>query len=804
MTINTENINQKAFFAYPSFPPSLSETIEEAIDQINKGQLVQVISWKNLGVNGKYIISEILKIIDECPIFMCDLTNLNFNVLFELGYAIAKNKKIWICIDLSTSNSKDQFNKFSLLNDIGYCQYTNSRQIIEKFYADQPQSNINDTLYNQFFENILNIRNEPIDNDKVMNTLFYIKSSISTNASIALTRELDNSFFDIKVHDPVEVVTVTFVWYLRYIVSTFGTVVHLMSEEQEGSFLHNARNSLFSGIAVGFGKNLLMLAQDPFDSPIDYKQYLRVHSTANECRKYIQEWVAFVENQTQQIAYSSKIYNNTIKANSELQQIYLGDYLAENESINLNEYFIQTNAFREALDARSALFVGRKGAGKTANFYMLEKEIKKDKRNHVCIIKPVAYELEGMITMLKQSMPISEKGFLIESFWKFLLYTELANSVYESIKENQYYTPNKNEEKLIEYIEKNSTLILKDFAIRLENAVNTLKYLEKLDIDTNEERRLKISEFLHSSAISKLRGLLANVLVEKSKIVILIDNLDKAWKREQDLQVLCDLLIGLLEVQNVLVNDLNKYFHNGTTVNMSIITFLRYDIMNYILGYIQEKDKIKYSLLTWEDEEVLIRILEERFINACDKIKTPEMMWNKYFCDQVKSIETKKYILKTILPKPRDLIFFAKAALDNAISRRHSKIEEGDILEAEKAYSNYALESLIAECENSCKQIESILYYFAGYSEIFSENYIMLALIENGVEESELNEIIDILIKLTFLGFEVSKDKFEFMYNQNEEKKMKVLANRVASLNSDKQKRYKINKAFHAFLEITT
>ena len=35
----------------------------------------------------------ILKAIEQCDLFMCDLTYLNPNVLYELGYAIAKEKK---------------------------------------------------------------------------------------------------------------------------------------------------------------------------------------------------------------------------------------------------------------------------------------------------------------------------------------------------------------------------------------------------------------------------------------------------------------------------------------------------------------------------------------------------------------------------------------------------------------------------------------------------------------------------------------------------------------------------------------
>lgn len=82
------------FFAYSSEPKYCGEAIEDAIHKINdsfKG-ITQLQSWTTLQISGKLIISEILKEIDSCDYFCADLTGLNNNVLFELGYAIAQKK----------------------------------------------------------------------------------------------------------------------------------------------------------------------------------------------------------------------------------------------------------------------------------------------------------------------------------------------------------------------------------------------------------------------------------------------------------------------------------------------------------------------------------------------------------------------------------------------------------------------------------------------------------------------------------------------------------------------------------------
>jgi hypothetical protein len=74
------------FFAYPSSPPSIPPTITAAIEGINRTQAATIRSWETLGINGHYIIEEICGAIDEADFFCADVTGINANVMFELGY----------------------------------------------------------------------------------------------------------------------------------------------------------------------------------------------------------------------------------------------------------------------------------------------------------------------------------------------------------------------------------------------------------------------------------------------------------------------------------------------------------------------------------------------------------------------------------------------------------------------------------------------------------------------------------------------------------------------------------------------
>lgn len=64
-------------------------------------------------------------------------------------------------------------------------------------------------------------------------------------------------------------------WYVQQVTSAFAVVSHLLSTEYQNWELHNAKHALVSGLALGMAKPLLMLAHEPYPSPLDYHDLLR-------------------------------------------------------------------------------------------------------------------------------------------------------------------------------------------------------------------------------------------------------------------------------------------------------------------------------------------------------------------------------------------------------------------------------------------------------------------------------------------------------------------------------------------------
>lgn len=85
--------NSNGFFAYASQPSDIGQVIERAVGIVsNTCSEVKVKTWAALDIVGHFISNEVLAGIDEADFLLADITELNFNVTYEIGYAIGEIK----------------------------------------------------------------------------------------------------------------------------------------------------------------------------------------------------------------------------------------------------------------------------------------------------------------------------------------------------------------------------------------------------------------------------------------------------------------------------------------------------------------------------------------------------------------------------------------------------------------------------------------------------------------------------------------------------------------------------------------
>ena len=786
----TDESKPTAFLAYASGVPALEETIENAVNLLNKSDTVEILSWSKLQIGGRILIATICAEIDQRDIFIADITRLNPNVLFELGYAIAKNRRIWLMLDGGIDQSVQYVRGFQLLNTIGYRKYNNQYDIETTFHSDQPYATLEQTTYRDLLQ--------PTSGDRAEAKLLYLRSSLSTDASIKLSQRIAQSGLPSTIDDPAEARIQGITWYAEHVRTAVGVVAHLLARTHKGWQFHNAKISFVCGLAHGFGRQILMLAHAPYESPLDYHDMLVTHHTAAECMATANKWLSARDQEFKKDQVRTLQQEQEQADFATLQDIALGDPIAEHETDTLGEYFIQTAAYKEALLSNHSIFIGKKGTGKTASLLQLAEEIGSDTRNHVCVIKPVAYEMEGLLRVLGDATAMSEQGYLLESLWKFLIYTELAKSYHEQLSAMPTFYSNTDPEKdFIQFVNTNRNLILADFSVRLEDAVNTLQNLELPA--SAQAQRVSISESLHGSILPQLRMHLGWILGTKKRVAVLVDNLDKTWDPQSNIRGLSAFIFSLLAVGGRITKDFQNTGYWKQPVKLSMTIFLRSDVYAQARQFAKEKDKLPVRPIVWNDQETLRRVIEERFIHAGRLQHRDEEIWQDFFCPTIDGRPTSDAVVDAVLPKPRDLIYLIKSALALAVNRKHAKIEEDDILEAFRQYSKYALDVLLVENSVRIDNLEGMIYELVGEPYIMTRRTLQKAVQAAGVT-APLEDIVDALVEATFLGVEVAPDKFIYRYNEDDKLKLEAMSRKFTP--EIDQARLEINVPFRSYLEI--
>jgi hypothetical protein len=782
---------ETGFFAYGSLYPSSGECIEEAIQQINDSGEATIKSWIHLRNSGRLIINEVLDAIDNSDFFCCDLTGLNDNVLFELGYALARKKPIFIINDISHEESIKKYKELNLLSTLGYTKYTKTHDIAVGFFNERPYDPIG---------NIWNELTKTITPEKDSKAILVLNSQTETNYNLEIINQVDYFKLPKIVDDASENANLPLSWYIQKLHSVPAVLIQFSSHSRLGFELHNSKCALIAGMSIGLGLEVQLMAERPYHSPLDFRDLLKKFSNRQECAVIVKEYLINLQKKIASLLINEKERFDTRKKLSELQNLDFGEAIAEHESNKLYQYYVDTSHTQQLIKNEYNIVVGRKGTGKTATLYYLFEDLIRDRRNHVVLIKPINFEVDGLVALMEESNSEFEKGFLIETVWKFLIYSQIAKSLFDKIKEKPLFALSDDENRYIEFIDLNQTIFLTDFSTRLEEQIKKLRdnEINKIGAGNNNEFRLKVSEILHDGVLNEMKDYFGLLIPKNHKLIVLIDNLDKSWKKDARLNILSRYILGLLGVSGRIFKELSYIKSIQTSISFHLTIFLRSDIFKYIQLIAREPDKIEVSRLMWDDPEILLRIIEERFIELSNNKYERSDLFEKFFVPEIKGSPTKDYIINSIFPRPRDLIYFCKSCKDIAVSRGHEIIQETDVLFAHKEYSSWIFKSLLVENNILTKHMEDFLFELVGGNSIIDEKMITQFMTNSNipiVQEEDVEKFIDNLVDLTILGREVRTNEFQFEYDVENFKKIKIMSKKLDT------KRYKIHNALVPFLE---
>ena len=780
-------MNPTGFYAYPSESTHLTETIETAIKDINKRDVATIESWRKLNIGGKIVIRAILNRINSADLFLCDLTGLNPNVLFELGYAIGLRKRIWLTLDSTIETSFEQIKSLEILRDVGHRTHTNHEDIATQFLSDAPYSDLTSHA----------LRDDDVIIDAATqsgasNDVFYLPSSVESSAVKQIVEYLSSlrqhKGRKIVVHDQLENSSEHLRWYLRNILETNSVIAHLDHVGSAGAQINNARCSMLAGMALGFNRNVRLVAPSPFDPPFDYRDLLIEYSTARNCRRSVENWLNRI--------FITRIEPSVEVPDSELTLLAfnIGENIAENEELKLKDYFVPTRTFSAGTTSRIGIFVGRKGTGKTANLYQLREHFGKERRNIVVTIKPVGFRIAAFGRLIEESFSQPDiAAQFIERTWRAIIYAEMSKPLSRQILSDiRYREPTEEEAAVLSHVEQHQEFIDADFVGRID-------MIRSLVVDA-VGRGQSPNSALHNIADKFSRPLVSaysTLFTRFQRVVILVDNLDKAWSISEDRAVQTQLIFGLLDFQHTIWSDLSL-----TEGDIRILVFLREDIFAQVINDAHEPDKLRLAAdqITWRDRAQLIEILERRFI-ACSRDLRAETIWTDLFCDTIHGRSTRDYLLSHVMPRPRDLIYVVQTAIDHCVSRSHKRIESDDLLDALQDYYQFLLDNLFAEYGVYLPTLRELMNAFSG-SRVRQNRFQIRNTIRPYAQSSGgFTRAIEFLFRVSFLGIE-RNGRVKFVYTNDEAQRLLPVLRLRLRWHDLRQTHFVIHPAFRAGLEI--
>jgi hypothetical protein len=729
------------FFAYPSTPSQIAQTVEAAASKLElhvPGTIA--LPWPRLATAGQVIFCEICKATRASSAVVADVTTLNFNLLFEIGFAMGLGIPIIPIRDTNFARDRREFESLGLLDTLGYEDFQNSDDLATRLEQALPAAAPQPAMSGRFH------REAP---------LYLLKGPVTTDGDIQLQSSLKKSRIKFRTFDPTETPRLSLNEARRQVAGSVGVVAHLMDPEREGATVHNARVALVAGLAMAGEKVVLLLQHGDVKQPIDYRDVVVSYAHPGQVRQLLESPLNHVVDFLQTGSHQPA----SVATLGILRDLDIGDVAAENEIEGLRSYFIETGQFVQARQGHARLVIGRKGSGKTALFYEVRHAERRGRQTLILDLRPEGHQFTRLRDFVEARMTAGLREHTLVAFWTYLLLTELARAALDADEIAAQRDPvlRPAYERLRESYVRHDPGQTSDFAQRLLRHIDrVVKELERVPVEHLPDR---MTELVYSGDVQELTKEVTSYLSMREKVWLLIDNLDKGWpirgSTEADILIIRALLDATRKLQQSL---------EPRGLDFRCLVFLRSDIFEHLQRLTPDKGKDTPIILNWDDPAVFELMVLRRIETSTELAGDFRDLWTQVCAPLVHGEDSFAYILRRTLMRPRDVLRFIRAALDVAINRGHNRIDDDDLSTAEHSYSQDLLLETAFEIADTRPEYGDVVLGFEASGKRLTIEEATSHAIYGGVAESDAPTAIQVLISYGFLGV-VPANSEEVLYS---------------------------------------
>lgn len=736
------------FFAYPTDPDLVAATIESAIANVQQRIGEQTLQgWRESDIAGHFLAEQILARIAARSVLIADITQLNFNVAYEIGFALGRGKRVVLTRHRGVEARAPLVADVGIFDTLGYIEYENVGEL------ERIIRNITDTapsLRNAYSLN-------PAAPVYLIDALFRTDSVIRIVSRVKKARLFYRSF------DPQESPRLSVAEAFRQVAESYGILLHLLPPEIKDAPVHNMRVAFLAGLAEGFGKVLLVLQDGEAPVPLDYRDLVKVFSNPAQIDEAIADFATRVTEALQEGPAYEPPAGQTL-----LESISFGASAAENEFRDLEHYYLKTDQYQRALRGEVRLVVGRKGSGKTAIFIEVRDYVRHYGRRDVILdLRPDGYQFIKFKEMVLTYLGRGALEHTVTAFWEYLLLLEVCHKLLE--KDRVYHMRDQlllePYRKLAALYESDRYVSEGDFSERLSRLLQHITDDYQAKYGTEPGRTLtqqEITELLYRHDVNLLREQVVEYASLKGKIYILFDNLDKGWPTHGLEAADVANLRALLEATRKIERQFER-----RKIECSTLVFLRNDVYELLVSETPDRGKEGSVVLDWSDPDLLRELLRRRLVHSGMPDRPFSELWRTVCVSHVDGEESSQYLIDRCLMRPRALIDLANLCRGSAVNLGHARIEVEDIAKGLGHFSSDLIVDIGYEIRDVLPAAEDVLYVFIDEPQVLSDRALHSLLERGGIAPANTLTIVDILLWYGVLGVRREDGAVIYIYNVN-------------------------------------
>lgn len=400
-----------AFFAYPGANKIVVDAIGGAVE-LSKHEQLALRPWQKMQIFGFKLDDLIRDRIVEADTLVADITHPNPNVFYEIGFAIAKGKPVVPTVNVALAGSVQRIQGLGLFDTVGWVSYRNAEELSENLRQWEQVGWTSRYTRRRDHE-------QP---------LFILDTLMKTDFRNHIFHAVDNSQVQYRKFDPAEIPRLTAAQALADVSASAGVIIPIINPELVDAERHNLRAAFLVGLSHGYEIEPLAIQYEHSPAPIDYRDFIKNSTYRFETEKHVAGYCA-----------ETLIWNQRASARDRqpspgiLSEIDLGSPAAENETQQLNYYFVETAEFARALRAEGAVVIGRKGSGKSAVFLQVAQTKAKDRRVCVVDLRPASHNLSEMREALLGVTNVGLFQHTVAAFWQYIISIEILLKIREMV-----------------------------------------------------------------------------------------------------------------------------------------------------------------------------------------------------------------------------------------------------------------------------------------------------------------------------------------------------------------------------------